>query len=159
MVTFCVAANAGPAEELSGLFLQSCMPNAGDPVTLRQWAAKLKLPEVPDPARAAFLGGAPGKVFDASDPAGKFVLVSSDDGLCSVVTDKAADQDIVQGLEHALAEAGVAFRLVAERNDPLNAKLHHREYLATRHGRSWRILAATVRDSSPGQAMLTAGAE
>ena len=135
------------------------MPYAGGPAASRQWAATLKLPEVPDPARAAFLGGAAGKVFDASDPAGKFVLVSSDDGLCSVITDKAADQDIVPALEHSLTAAGVAFRLVAERNDQVNPKLHHREYLATRHGRSWRILAATVRDATPGQAMLTAGPE
>jgi hypothetical protein len=153
------SAFAGPAEELSGLFLQSCLPYAGDPAALRQWAATLKLPEVPDPARAAFLGGATGKVFDASDPAGKFVLASSDDGLCSVITDRAADQDIVQGLEHALTAAGVAYRLVAERNDPVNEKLHHREYLAKRHGRSWRILAETVRDNAGGQAMLTAGTE
>lgn len=152
-----IAAFAGPADELSGLFLQGCLPYAGDPAALRQFAAQLKLPEVPDPARAAFLGGAPGKVFDASDPAGKFVLVSSDDGLCSVVTDKAADQEIAQGLEHRLTEAGMRFRLVIERNDQLNPKLHHREYLATRLGRSWRILAATVRDG--GQAMLTASPE
>jgi hypothetical protein len=157
LVIIPVAAFAGPAEELSGLFLQSCLPYAGDPAALRQWATALKLPDVPDPARAAFLGGASGKVFDASDPAGKFVLVSSDGGLCSVITDKAADQDVVQGLEHALTAAGVVFRLVAERNDPANPKLHHREYLATRHGRSWRILAETVRDNAGGQAMLTAG--
>ncbi len=144
---------------MSGLFSQGCLPYAGDPAALRQWAAKLKLPEVPDPARAAFLGGAPGEVFDASDRAGKFVLVSSDDGLCSVITDQATDSQIVQGLQHALTEAGVGFRLVAERNDPLNPRLHHREYLASRQGRSWRILAATVRDSDGGQAMLTAGPE
>ena len=148
---------AGPAEELSGLFLQSCLPYAGDPAALRQWAVTLKLPEVPDPARAAFLGGAPGKVFDASVPAGKFVLVSSDDGLCSVITDKATDQEIAQGLEHTLEAAGVKFRLVAERNDPQNPKLHHREYLASRGRRTWRLLAATVRDTAAGQAMLTAG--
>jgi hypothetical protein len=75
------------------------------------------------------------------------------------VTDKAGDQETAQGLEHALTSASVKFRLVIERDDKLNPKLHHREYLAA-HGKSaWRILAATVRDTSPGQAMLTAAPE
>jgi hypothetical protein len=156
---FPVTASAGPAEELSALFLQTCLPYAGNPPALRQWAARAKLPEVPDPARAAFLGGAPGKVFDASNPQGKFALLSSDDGICAVVTDKAGDQETAQGLEHALTAASVTFRMVIERDDKLNPKLHHREYLAA-HGKSaWRILAATVRDTSPGQAMLTAAPE
>jgi hypothetical protein len=154
-----VAAFAGPAEELSGLFLQSCLPYAGNSSALRNWAARVKLPEVSDPARFAFLHGAPGKVFDASNPAGKFVVVSSDDGICAVVTDHAGDRETAQELERALSGAEVRFRLVIERNDKLNTKLHHREYLASRRGRAWRILAATVRDEVPGQAMLTAAPE
>ena len=106
-------------------------------------------------------------MFDASNAAGKFALLSSDDGLCAVVTDHAADQDTIAALEHILTAAGVAFRLVAERDDKLNAKLHHREYLAARQAARWRILAATVRDRDvvqapgqvPGEAMLTAGPE
>ena len=144
--------------------MQSCLPYAGDPLALRKWATRLNLPEVPDPARAAFLNGAPGKVFDASGATGvKLALVSSDDGICAAVTDHAADRETVQSLEHALTEAGAKFRLVAERNDKLNAELHHREYLAAYKNRVWRILAATVRDTSPGQppgeAMLTAAPE
>jgi hypothetical protein len=151
------AAFAGPAEELSGLFLRTCLPYAGHAHALRDWAARANLAEVPDPARAAFLNGAPGKVFDASNAAGKIALLSPDDGLCAVVTDRAGDQETAQALEHSLGEAGVTFRLVIERDDKLNPKLHHREYLASGHKRAWRILAATVRDSVPGQAMLTAG--
>jgi hypothetical protein len=150
-------ASAGPEQELSGLFLRACLPYAGHSQALRQWAFREKLPEVPDPARAAFLHGAPGKVFDASNAAGKLALLSSDDGLCAVVTDRAGDLATAQALERSFVEAGVTFRLVIERDDKLNPKLHHREYLASGHQRVWRILAATVRDSVPGQAMLTAG--
>jgi hypothetical protein len=144
--------------------VQSCLPYAGDPLALRNWATHLSLPEVPDPARASFLNGAPGKVFDASGATGvKLALVSSDDGICAAITDRAADQETVQSLERALPEAGAKLRLVAERNDRLNTNLHHREYLAAYRNRAWRILAATVRDTSsgqvPGQAMLTAAPE
>jgi hypothetical protein len=156
---FPATAFAGPADELSGLFMQTCVPYAGRPVTLRQWAAGRKLPEVPDTARATFLHGAPGKVFDASNDAGKFVLLSADDGICAVVTNHAGSLETIQALERSLAEAGIRFRLVAERDDPAEAKLHHREYLAAGSGRTWRILAETVNDSAPGQAMLTGAPE
>jgi hypothetical protein len=148
---------AGPAEELSGLFLQACLPYAGRPQALRQWATQKKLPAVPDPVRAAFLNGAPGQVFDASNSAGKFALLSSDDGICAVVTDQAGDLEVAQALERALGDAGIKFRLVIERDDKLNPKLHHREYLAAGTERAWRLLAATVHDN--GQAMLTAAPE
>ena len=150
---------AGPAEELSSLFLQTCLPYAGRPEALRQWAARTKLPEVPEPGRAAFLAGAPGKVFDASNEAGKFVVVSSDDGICAVVTDHAGDRETAQALEASLKGAAVRARLVIERDDSEVPKLHHREYLAARGTRAWRILAATIHDSIPGQAMLTAAPE
>ncbi len=150
---------AGTEAELSALFLQTCLPYAGHPSALRQWAAHANLPEVPDPARAAFLHGAPGKVFDASSAVAKLALLSSDDGICAVVTDHAGDSATAEALQRTLTETGVKFRLVIERDDQLNPKLHHREYLASRHDRAWRILAATVRDSVPGQAMLTAAPE
>ena len=156
-LTLCpVVAIAGPAEELSGLFSQTCLPYAGRPTALRQWAAKAKLPEVPDPARARFLNGAPGRVFDASNAAGKIALVSSDDGICAVVTEKADDKQIAMALENMFRAAGISFRLVIERDDKPDPKLHHREYLAARGKQTWKILAATVRDTAPGQAMLTA---
>ena len=150
------AAIAGPAEELSALFSQTCLPYAGRPAALRRWAAAEKLPEVAEPARARFTNGAPGKVFDASNAAGKVVLVSSDDGICAVVTDKAGDKDIAAALEGMFRAAAISFRLVIERDDTAERTLHHREYLATQGKRAWKILAATVRDGAPGQAMLTA---
>ena len=139
------------------------MPFAGSPTALRAWAAAHKLPPLPDPATKAFLHDAPGRTFDASGPGAKLVLASSDDGLCSAATDKAASDAVKQALEAALQQAGVTFRLVIDRDDTKAKDLHFREYLATRNGRSWRILAATVNDDpkSPGggQAMLTAAPE
>ncbi len=150
------AAIAGPAEELAALFSQSCLPFAGRPAALRQWAAKANLPEVPEPARGRFTNGAAGKVFDASNTAGKFVLVSSDDGICAVVAEKAEDRRVAAALENMFRASGIAFRLIIERDDAAERTLHHREYLAARGRLSWKILAATVRDAAPGQAMLTA---
>ena len=146
-----------PATELAGLFMQGCVPFAGSPAQLRAWAATIPLRSVPDPARAVFLHGAPGQAFDATSPLGKFVLTSSDDGLCSAVTDRVAGPAVHVALENALRTAGFTFQLAIERNDKAAANLPYREYFAARDGLRWRILAATVTDPKGGQAMLTAG--
>jgi hypothetical protein len=139
--------------------MQSCIPFAGDAGGLRAWAARAKLPTVPDPASKIFRQGAPGVVFDASLPPEKFVLVSSDDGLCATITNQADGSALVRAVETDLKLAGVAFRLAIERDDPHQTQIHNREYLATKNGRGWRILVATVKDPKGGQAMLTAAPE
>lgn len=145
------------ATELAGLFVQGCLPFAGDPDRLRGWASNVPLPTVPEPARSVFLNGAPGQVFDATTPSGKFVLVSSDDGLCSCITNEATGAAVWAALETALRQSGLGFDLVIERDDKRATDLHYREYIANRDGKTWRILAATVNGARGGQAMLTAG--
>jgi hypothetical protein len=144
---------------MAGLFIQGCLPFVGNPPALRRWAGQNGLPAVAEQARSAFLHGAPGQVFNASTSEGKLVLVSSDDGLCSVVADKLVQQPAAEGLEAGLRQAGLAFRLVIERDDAHLNDIHDREYLATKDGRGWRILLATVKDPEGGKAMLTAGPE
>ena len=139
--------------------MQTCLPFAGAPDRLRAWAARNSLPELPDPARAAFLRGAPGKVFDATNLSGKFVVVSSDDGICATIADRAKGLELTAALEENLRQASIAFRLAIERDDKAETALHHREYLATRDRRIWRILIATVNDPNGGRAMLTAAPE
>jgi hypothetical protein len=150
---------ADQSAALAGLFMQSCLNFAGDPAGLRAWAAGKGLPAVPEQARQAFLHGAPGQVFDASDNEGKFVVTSSDDGICSAITNAAGQAATVAALEADLRDSGIAFRLVIERDDKNIPDIHHREYLATKGGRGWRILLATVKDPSGGQAMITGAPE
>ena len=150
---------AARSAALAGLFGQACLNYAGDPAGLRSWARQKGLPPVPDQARRAFLHGAPGEVFDASDNEGKFVVASSDDGICSVATDVVTQAASIAALEAMLSGAGIAFRLVIERDDKAIPDIHDREYLATRNGRSWRILLATVKDAAGGQAMITGAPE
>ncbi len=152
-------AQAGAAEELTGLFLQGCLPFAGRPAALRDWAAQSGLSPVPEQARAAFLHNAPGQAFDASAGGTKLVLVSSDDGICSAVTDQATQADVTQALEAALKTTDLKFRLVIEHDDAKVAAIHDREYLVARDKRGWRVLAATVKDDHGGEAMLTAAPE
>jgi hypothetical protein len=153
------AAPPDTPQQLAGLFMQSCLAFAGDATGLRGWAHKVGLTELPDPARAAFLHGAPGVAFDASTPGSKLVLTSSDDGICSTITNAAAGPAVIAALEDDLSHSAVAFRLAIERDDKQIPSLHDREYLAAKDGRAWRILAATVAGPQAGQAMLTAAPE
>ena len=137
------------------------MPFVGNAAGLRAWAARTGLPALPDPGSAAALScvACPGRCSTVQNPEGKFVLVSSDDGLCSVVTDKAASQPVTEALEAGLRQAGLRYRLAIERDDSHVSAIHDREYLATKDGRGWRVLAATVKDDKDGEAMLTAAPE
>jgi hypothetical protein len=114
---------------------------------------------LPDQARAAFLHGAPGKAFDGSTATVKLALVSSDDGICSVVTEQAQSHSVTDALEAGFRQAGLAFRLVIERDDAQISAIHDREYLVAKDKQGWRVLAATVKDDKGGQAMLTAAPE
>jgi hypothetical protein len=152
-------AQAAAPEQLVGLFIQGCLPFVGNAPALRDWAQRTGLKPVPEPARAAFLHGAPGQVFDASAADTKLALISSDSGICSSVTDRATQAQVTAALEAGFHQAGVDFRLVIERDDATVAAIHDREYLATHNKQGWRILAATVKDDQGGEAMLTGGPE
>jgi hypothetical protein len=153
------AAGNEAAQQVAGLFMQSCLAFAGDAAGLRDWAKRTGLPAVTEPGRTAFLHAVPGVVFDASNRAGKFVVVSPDDGSCSALTDTADGPALIGALEADLARAGMQFRLVSEQGDPEEKALRYREYGATRNGRGWRILLGAVKDQQGGQAMLTAHSE
>lgn len=153
---------ASPADDapqqLVGMFVQGCMPFVGNPKALRDWAGKIGLPPVPPQAAMAFLHSAPGQVFDGSNASGKFVLVSSDDGLCSVVTNKVSEPALRDALEAGLTKAGLTYRLVIKRNDQTVSNILDREYLAAKGKIGWRVLMEALKDGE-GQGMLTAGPE
>jgi len=138
--------------------MQGCMPFVGQPAALRNWASRIGMTALPDKVAAVFLHGAPGLAFDGSNTSGKFVLVSSDDGLCSVVTDRMAWPPLAAALEAGFTQAGLKFRAVIERDDVREKGIHEREYLAALDKRGWRVLAATVKEGE-GEAMLTGGPE
>jgi hypothetical protein len=152
-------ARASPADnaiQLAGLFTQSCVQFVGNSTGLRDWAHRTGLPDVPEPARAEFLHGAPGMVFDASNTTGKFVLISGDDGGCSAIAEMANGVALFGALEADMRQTGIGFRLSRDVADPEEKQLQRREYTAWQATRRWRIITGTVRDQQGGQAMLTA---
>lgn len=155
--TACLAAGPGQdnAAELTGLFMQSCVGFLGNRQGLRDWAAHTGLQELPPQGEQAFLYGEPGKVFDATNAIGKFVVLSADSGSCSAVAEIADGAAVMSDLEQALHEVGIAFQVTNETDDSVEKSLHHREYVASKDKLRWQILVGTVRDK-PGTAILTA---
>jgi hypothetical protein len=145
--------------QLAGLFMQGCVAFVGNPTALRAWARRLALVELPAQARETFLHGASGTAFDASNPGGKFVLLSADDGSCAALTDTALGPAVIEALEADLAGASISARLLDEQDDKEEASLRRRDYAARLGTHAWRIRAATVKDGKAGPAMLYAHPE
>ncbi|MBV8524549.1 MAG: hypothetical protein JOY71_20905 [Acetobacteraceae bacterium] len=142
-------------EQVTGLFLQSCMAYQGNAEGLRKWADGSRLHPLPDKVQDRFLNGLPGVAYDASNEPGKLVVVSNDDGTCSVVTEEADPGAVVSALERDLRDAGITFQKVSEKQDPLENALTHRIYDITHGDRTWSILVSTAGGEHGGQAMLT----
>ncbi len=159
MLAAIVCLAASPAEDaatdLTALFMQSCDRFVGDPQGLRDWAAAAGLHTLTPEGEQGFLQGAPGRVFDASDATGKFVVVSGDAGACSAIAQTADGAAVAEDLEQSLRAAGITFALTREQDDSVEKSLHHRDYVASKGTLQWQILVGTVRDR-PGTAMLTA---
>ncbi len=134
---------AEPADQLIGLFMQGCLPFAGDAQGLRKWAGGIGLPALPPEGKAAFLGKQPGMVFDASNQQGKFVLLSGDNGACAATAEEGAPPTMAAEVEAALTGAGIRFTLKSDGDDPRNKMIHHRAYLAHKGDRSWQVVLST----------------
>ena len=144
------------AEQVTGLFMQSCVQFAGDKDALRQWARKIALTELPAAIRDRFLYGLPGVVFDASNKDGKFVLVSEDGGSCATIAQRASGITALHDLEKDMSDAGIRFSMTVEKRDSEERLLQHREYIASKGARSWLLSISTVAGEAGGQVMLTA---
>ena len=144
------------ARQVAGLFMQSCIPFAGDSGGLRGWAKKTGLNALPAEVQQRFLYGLPGIVFDASSKGGKFVLVSEDGGSCSTLAEMASGPVVISTLERNLSDAKISFKVTGEKPDSEERVLQHREYQVSQGSRELLLLISTVKDPVGGQAMLTA---
>jgi hypothetical protein len=145
------------AQQAAGLFVTTCVQHAGQPASLRAWASKLGLPPLPDPGQAGFLKGAPGRVYDASNPAGKYVVISLDDGGCMVLAESVNTVELLRATEGALAQIGISAVLDGDRADLGDSGMRHRTYHASLADRGWTVVIS-YGPRQPDQAMLSAAA-
>ncbi len=85
------------AEFAVNLFMQACLANGGDKERLRKWVKEVKLPEVTGEDAKPFLSNTPsgkGLAWSASGKQGRFVLVSEDNGACTIYSRKADEKKV-----------------------------------------------------------------
>ena len=143
------------ARQAGTLFVASCVQFAGSSAGLRAWAKEIGLPELPQPGQAGFLKGVPGRVYDASNPAGKYVVVSRDDGGCLVLAEAVHTAGLVRATEAALARAAITAVLDGDHGDLADERMRHRTYHASAGSRSWTLVISHG-PGQPDQAMLSA---
>jgi hypothetical protein len=126
------------AVEAVGLFQHSCMPFAGHARDLRAWVAAHHLVALAPAATQALLRGEPGKAFWASTPDGKMVLVSNDNGSCSIVL-PAADKALVDtALQDFFDSLGSPAAQVDDKTSP-DGKAHQTLWMVSVGKRSWLV--------------------
>jgi hypothetical protein len=143
------------SSQLAGLFVQSCIRFTGNTDGLRGWAMAASLIELPKAGEAVFLNGSPGKVFDATNDTGKYVVVSQDNGTCSAIAEAADGPALMTDMEQALRDAGIAVTLTDQQQDAQVKAIRHRSYAVSQGAQAWRVRASFLADR-PGTAMLTA---
>ncbi len=148
-------AHADEAAQAVGLFMQSCVRFAGDTAGLRRWASETGLKPLPPGGQAAFLQHQRGIAFDATNAEGKFVVVSGEAGSCSTVAERADAARLTSDLGQALQQAGMGVTGGAEADDPIDRKLHHREYRVRKAERMWNVVLSTGSADSGAHPMLT----
>jgi hypothetical protein len=121
-----------------GLFQNSCMPFAGHPRDLRGWVAAHHLPALSPGATQALLRGEPGKAFWASTPDGKMVLVSNDNGSCSVVLPAADKATVDTALQDYFGSLGTTAAQMDDKTSP-DGKAHQTLWMVSLRNRSWLV--------------------
>jgi hypothetical protein len=141
------------AEELVGLFGATCLHFAGDPAGVRGFLTQQGVPAMPAQARAAFLAGRAGQVFDASEPGVNLAVVSLDDGGCEAVVEKANPAELTAALQKAARDAGTPLTDLGSQADSAPGGVHHEAYSLNENGKQMHILVSTA--SAAPQAVLT----
>lgn len=140
------------ADQLVGLFGATCLHFSGDTAGMRKFLTQESAPVMPDPARAAFLAGRTGQVFDVSVPNVNLALVSLDDGGCEAVVEHANPSEIVPVLQQSAAEAHVSVQALGNQQAAKNG-VNHVAFLLTSAGKQMHVLVSTA--PQPPQAVLT----
>jgi hypothetical protein len=141
------------AEELVGLFGATCLHFAGSPSGVRGFLNEQKVPVMPQTARAAFLAGRAGQVFDASEPGVNLAVVTLDDGGCETVVEKANPDEVLSTLIKTAQDAKTPLTPLGDQADKAANGVRHAAFALTENGRTMHILVSTA--AAPPQAVLT----
>jgi len=135
---------ANGADQVVGLFGATCLQFPGNPQGVRGWLKQQGAPAMPDQARAAFLAGRAGQVFDVSLPGVNLALVSLDDGGCEAVVEKANPAEALNTLQQSARDAHATLTPLGAQSDAGPNGVQHTAYALTVGARTMHVLVATA---------------
>jgi hypothetical protein len=139
------------ANEAITLFQHSCLPFAGMPAGLRDWAVRKNFVTVPAATAVAFLGGEPGQAYWASTPDVKMVLVSNDTGACRILMAHADKPNVDQALQDYFVSIGSPATKVYDKASP-DGETHQSLFTAAFRDRTWLVSTTThSKTDAPGE--------
>ncbi len=148
------AAGAFGADQVVGLFGDTCLHFAGDVAGMRGFLSEQKAPPMAAGARDVFLAGRRGEVFDVSIKTAKLALISLDDGGCEAVVDQADPAQVLAILKSQAAENGAALAPLGTQAPPRGQPgVRQVAFGITMGGKTMHILVSIA--PTPPQAVLT----
>jgi hypothetical protein len=99
---------------MASVFIMSCMQFAGSPPRLRTWMEGQHMTRAPDEVAKQYSGGKPGQVYGTRQLGGALLMVSLDDGGCTMIVERAKATIFRDSLEGALANAKAVIKLVKD---------------------------------------------
>jgi len=148
------------ADQVVGMFTKTCLQFPGVPAELRTWiGTTARLAELPPDKAIHFLGGRRGVAWPATNGIGEFVIVSHDDGLCTVFARRASAPDVVRLVE-TLAFRTSGYTLAFKDETPVQGQqgpARTRTYTADKTQMRLDVVVTLSEDANaPFQAVLSA---
>lgn len=161
----CVAAGTAQAQsavdpgaaQAAGLFVQACVQYAGATDALRAFMGQLNVPAMPSDVAAKLLPpNQSGIAFNASNEQANLMVVSHDNGLCTVFSDSADGDQAAAAVVEKLTAAKVTLETVKDEADARNPALWHRNYRASLEQRKWALVLSSSKDAGRMHVIFTA---
>jgi hypothetical protein len=135
-----LSAEAAGTAQAVGLFVQSCIRLAGEPATVRDLLRQRHVPELTPEGRAIFLRDRIGVGFDATNKATRMVLISEDNGACSVFAETVDTSKILGSVESVFRSAGAS---LVQKSTEQQGSLTSHDYDVVLKDRRFKLVIST----------------
>lgn len=126
-----------------------CLHFAYSQQDLRASLAESGMPQLPPEAAATLLGGRPGMAYNGSWNGVRVVVLSADDGTCTVQAGPVVERWVWSAVENNLRQGARDFRLWGDRTEPGEVPFRHRRYRWVFEARRYQVLVSTPQGNTP----------
>ncbi|RDK01182.1 NMCC_0638 family (lipo)protein [Paraburkholderia lacunae] len=141
------------ANAATRLFMDLCIPSAGDTAKLRELADRYHLRHTDVSFSQTVLRGKPGEVWSASSSVGEYVVISQPDNSCSVWARRADAATSINQFKRIVlgtGRPGLMVKVLEDRDiEGQGGTYHYLSYLLSKEGRQSGLYASAIASASP----------